>query len=260
MIAHNINNIKNGGGMHLSNSNVTFEGKCSVFNNSAHEYGGGIYVGNSTVLIKEEFSIFNNMAAKNGGGMNVENSNLSFQRELLLFNNSAYKDGGGVYIQHSNIMFKGECFGFNNSAHKDGGSMHLEHSTLNFLGNVTVSNCWAPHAGGGIASSYSDMKFWGSLNLIGNTASELNSAGGGGIIVWNGVINFTGDLFVAENHAGGLSLQNSSAYFEEGSDSLFIANTGHYGGVTCKHFNKIMFKIKMSVPEVYCNHFRKSIV
>ena len=47
----------------------------------------------------------------------------------------------------------------------------------------------------------------------------MNPAGGGGISVWEGVINFTGDLVIAENHARG---QNSSAYFEEGSDSYSL--------------------------------------
>ena len=177
VIAHNIN-IHSGRGINLFNSKVIFNGKCSVFNNSAHQHGGGIYAGNSNILFKEECSVFNNMAAKNGGGMSVEYSNITFQRVLLFFNNSAHKDGGGIFV---------------------------EHRMLNFLGNVTIRDCFAPHAGGGIASIYSHIKFWGNLNLIGNAASERNPAGGGGISVWEGVINFTGDLVIAENHAGGLS-------------------------------------------------------
>ena len=82
--------------VNLFKSTVTFNGKCSVFNNSSGQHGGGIYARNSNISFKEECSVFNNMAAKNGGGMSVEYSNIIFQRLLLFFNNSAHKDGGGI--------------------------------------------------------------------------------------------------------------------------------------------------------------------
>ena len=165
----------NGGGVYLSDSNMTVLNLVFT-NNSASDGGGGIsFYSSSSVTLTN--CVFTNNTARFGGGIY---SFTSFSSSLTLTNcvftnNSAGEDGGGIYSSSPSSLTLTNCVFTNSSAGYIGGGIYSSYSS-----SVTLTNCVftnnTTRFGGGIYSSYSSVTLTNCV-FTNNTASE----DGGGI-------------------------------------------------------------------------------
>jgi hypothetical protein len=101
LVSNNNASLGNGGGLWASQSNVTLTGSSLVFDNIATTAstgnGGGIYAQTNTVLnLSSLVSIYGNSATR-GGGIYLEESAQMTGTDVRLLNNSAYFGGGAFY-------------------------------------------------------------------------------------------------------------------------------------------------------------------
>ncbi|MDC0547918.1 right-handed parallel beta-helix repeat-containing protein, partial [Opitutales bacterium] len=168
-------NYDEGGGIYLSDSNMTVSNLVFT-NNSASDGGGGIsFYSSSSVTLTN--CVFTNNTARFGGGIY---SFTSYSSSLTLTNcvftnNSAGEDGGGIYSSSPSSLTLTNCVFTNSSAGYIGGGIYSSYSS-----SVTLTNCVftnnTTRFGGGIYSSYSSVTLTNCV-FTNNTASE----DGGGI-------------------------------------------------------------------------------
>lgn len=164
---------------------------CAIQNNTAQSNGGGIYVYEDLFIYNS--SVSGNTSAGNVGGGIFAGSITGDQ--LTLTNNTAALQGGGALSYTGNIT----------------------------LSNSTVSNNSGKWGGGLYTDGGRDIILT-NVDLIGNTGTDSNSAGGGihtkgdgSDVVINGVSR------IEENNGGGIVLNSGSA------SSITINASGNYG-------------------------------
>ena len=216
---------ENGGGVYLSDSNMTVS-NLVITNNSAGRRGGGIYSysdyfsPSSLTLTNCVFT--NNSASETGGGIDSSLSNLTLTN-CVFTNNSAGNNGGGIWSSSSSVIMAAStnlnltnCVFTNNSA-GDGGGIYS-----NYEGKITLTDCVFTNNsarygdGGGISSYYSS-----SLTLN-NCVFTNNSAGrrGGGISS-NYSSSLTLNNCVFTNNSAS---ENGGGIYSDSSSSLTLTN------------------------------------
>ena len=120
-----------GGAIYLSQSEITFNGHCSLTGNFASTNGGAIYASESRLRTTGKTVIVSNVANDSGGGLYLYHSNLKCQNysTLTIMSNRAMNSGGGIHAINSLITVfrdRSKCSGnslsfTDNSAMKGGG-------------------------------------------------------------------------------------------------------------------------------------------
>ena len=174
----NMSYSNNMGSILVFNSIVTFTGNmnfiendCTALNsNASDEKGGALTVFQSQVVFDGTCTLKENRANK-GGAIHSTESILYLYGDITVANNMAEKSGGGMYLyqsepicqDHSNVKLLG------NSASENGGGIH---ATSSFI-YVQFSILHSTHS----AAVHSDYYYTGSfLNFTENRAAK-----GGGI-------------------------------------------------------------------------------
>ena len=129
---------RQGGAITLIQSNLFFNGTCSLKHNYAN-YGGAIHSIESKVYVNGHVIIENNTATRSGGGIYLLNSELNCRQNstLMHLNNNATHRGGGLHAISSIIsatsVFSYETLSysearlyFRNNVAKEGGGLSLE--------------------------------------------------------------------------------------------------------------------------------------
>ena len=132
-----------GGAITGFQSNIFFEGKCTLRNNHA-ENGGAVHTTQSKVNVLGNVYLRKNSASGSGGGMYLYQSELNCQKESILkFNrNSASQKGGGVHAISSLIKvnfnasdgyYTGSSVLFIENRSTRGGGVSLEMSSYIYI-------------------------------------------------------------------------------------------------------------------------------
>ena len=131
-------NFQEGGAITLFQSNLLFDGICSLEDNHA-ENGGAVLSIESKVYVNGNVTIEHNTATRNGGGVYLLNSELNCQWKstLVLFKNTATHKGGGLHAISSSIKatsasllpyyyYIGTVLKFTENTAEKGGGLSLE--------------------------------------------------------------------------------------------------------------------------------------
>ena len=96
--------FQEGGAITLLQSNIRFDGVCTLKFNHA-ENGGAIQATESKLYVNGNVTIAHNTATGNGGGIYLSNCEFNCQqgRSFVLFNNTAAHMGGGIHAISSSI-------------------------------------------------------------------------------------------------------------------------------------------------------------
>ena len=151
-----IDDFQKGGAITLFQSNMFFDGECTLEHNHA-ENGGAIQSTESKLYINGNVTIAHNTATGNGGGVYLSTSELNCQQKctFVLFNNTAAHKGGGLHAISSFIKatFKLECYNniaclytgtsvnFTNNAANWGGGLSLEANAKLYILKYNVMQC-----------------------------------------------------------------------------------------------------------------------
>ena len=245
------NTGKQGGGVHIENSqNVTIEG-CTIQGNKTTEVGnsdtaqghtastgagGGVYISNSGVTIKDS-TIKNNTGTRGGGvyvekgsTVEVKNSNIDNNIATEIPSDSPTSNnglGGGIYSYDSTLTVTGGTISGNEAK----GSVAL----IRYNENGELSYSGLGNGGGGICAvgKESDVTLDG-VTVTGNKATSNNSAhlgAGGGIEAQGGsltVKNSTISNNEARGNGGGIHSAEGNVL--DVSDSTVQGNKGNNGG------------------------------
>ena len=245
------NTGKQGGGVHIENSqNVTIEG-CTIQGNKTTEVGnsdtaqghtastgagGGVYISNSGVTIKDS-TIKNNTGTRGGGvyvekgsTVEVKNSNIDNNIATEIPSDSPTSNnglGGGIYSYDSTLTVTGGTISGNEAK----GSVAL----IRYNENGELSYSGLGNGGGGICAvgKESDVTLDG-VTVTGNKATSNNSAhlgAGGGIEAQGGSLTVK-DSTISDNNARG---NGGGIFSAEGnvldvSGSTIQGNKGNNGG------------------------------
>jgi hypothetical protein len=171
-----LNDLGNGGGIGISNSNVIIEGNYIYYNYSVagsyseSGYGGGLYVLSSDNPVLEYNHIGNN-TAESGGGMAINNSDVLFKSNVIHFNFSSM-DGGGIYLYNdADGAFINHSITDNNS-NNDGGGCYSNDCEPSFI-NCTIANNNSSGEGDGV------YMYQGYNYIFRNTIIYHNGSGDG---------------------------------------------------------------------------------
>lgn len=165
-----------GGGIHMVNSSPTIRSNTFVSNEDV-SVGGAIYMSGSSPLL--EFNNFAQNIAQNGGAIFMSNSSPTFRYNIIA-NNESTSAGGGLAIDGSSTpTFENNTI--TNNLAKQGGGMYLD-ATANasFVNNIIYGNSFKTGGSGaqvylGTASAtasfqYNDIE-GGQDEFAGNTFS-----------------------------------------------------------------------------------------
>lgn len=245
------NTGKQGGGVHIENSqNVTID-HCTIQGNKTTEVGngdedqghtastgagGGVYISNSGVTIKDS-TIKNNTGTRGGGvyvekgsTVEVKNSNIDNNIATEIPSDSPTSNnglGGGIYSYDSTLTVTGGTISGNEAK----GSVAL----IRYNENGELSYSGLGNGGGGICAvgKESDVTLDG-VTVTGNKATSNNSAhlgAGGGIEAQGGsltVKNSTISNNEARGNGGGIHSAEGNVL--DVSDSTVQGNKGNNGG------------------------------
>ena len=125
-----------GGAVTGFQSEIVFDGTCTLTNNRA-ENGGALYTTQSKVHVIGEVTIANNTATANGGGIYLYQSELNCEghSNLILLGNHASIKGGGIHtisslikvsFNSSTTHYTGSSVQFTENTAKQGGGICLE--------------------------------------------------------------------------------------------------------------------------------------
>ena len=158
--------LKRGGAITLFNSNLHFDGTCSLQINEGVN-GGAVFSEGSNLHVDGNVTIEFNWASRKGGGMYLSNSELNCQQNssIILSENSADYSGGGIHAIGSTIwvvssiqtnpnnselfVYSGSVLSFTENSAKYGGGLSLEangkvyvekHSNIYITDNSTMNN------------------------------------------------------------------------------------------------------------------------
>ena len=220
------NEGKQGGGVHIENSqNVTID-HCIIRDNKTTEVspnsnasvdigaGGGVFVSDNSHVTITDSQILDNTGTR-GGGVYVEESSTVEVEDSTIQGNVATDD-----VKNSNL----------NTG--DGGGIYTTDSTVH-VSNSTIQKNTAngTQGGGGIFGHHSTVTVDKST-ITENKAAEQPRADGGGIAVTkDSTLTVTGDSKITANSAadcgGGIYAEGSSL---DVKDSFIDSNTAHHGG------------------------------
>ena len=143
-----LGNIQEGGAITLLQSNVYFDGSCSLQHNHA-ENGGAIYSIESKLYVNGDISIAYNTAAGNGGGVYLLTSELNcqYRSTFTLMNNTAANNGGGLHAISSSIravydvqsQYIGARINIERNIAKMGGGLSLEANAKLYILKYTLT-------------------------------------------------------------------------------------------------------------------------
>ena len=181
-------------GISTSNSNTTFNGTTTFDGNKVSSYGSGVsaYHGN---LEFYGMVVFQNNICYSGCGIEAHYTNISFSGSASFEGNQASYYGSGIYAYSTHIEFLGTC-------------------TAVFQNNTCASGC------GVYVFDKSNISFNGSTIFEGN---EATSAGAGGAIVSNSVLQFHNRATFYNNTAG---LYGGALYLDVDRNAALLLDSG----------------------------------
>lgn len=212
-------------GAPVANSEVTISNL--TITNGRAQFGGGIINGGTLNLVNVVLRA--NAAIGSGGGLyNSSGANLAVW-DCLLVSNSATNNGGAIYNGGTAwVQFYTEISG-HNTAQRGGGILNAAAAQLTVDTGSSIRNNDATYAGGGICNygtlAMSDVSVtlntavvsggglyigtvatYGQATLTnvaieGNRATSMTEGRGGGIYVFNGLVEMTGGCTLKDNSA-----------------------------------------------------------
>ena len=221
------NSNENGPGSVYVITGSTLIDKCTFDGNRA-QYGTALFAVDSSVTISD--SVITNNIVDVVGILLLINSHLNCSG-ILILNNVARR--GVVALTTSVASFSGNTTLINNM-----GSLYAVGSEVIFKGNVNISNCSAPlvngeisfEEGGGVTIFQSVIEFSGKINLTNNFA-EI----GGAMFISESRVTMSGDITVANNYArqsgGGIYLYQSRLNLRGGKSTISENKAMEGGGV-----------------------------
>ena len=245
----------------VSGADVSWSGDTVFKNNRATSPGGAIAI-ESAEVSWSGVSSFSHNSANVGGAISATSS--SFVRwnaynTILILNMATSSGGGAVSIGNSTISWTGSTTFESNQANTVGGAIFASDVALSWSGDTIFERNRAAY--GGAAHLTGSRVTWdGNTEFVSNTASGVNTSGGGALVAsrvngsWRGVTLFynnsamTAGAVYIENSSNvewigkTLFLNNSAALFGGGvvawkgtnvnwrGDTMFVSNNAILGG------------------------------
>lgn len=202
---------ENGGGISIQSSNVSLRGVL-ISNNDAIS-GGGIDLSDSQMTCNGQTLVQENSAVT-AGGIAISNSSVVGQDLLLILTNQAHEYGGG-FVANTRSSISGAIV--RSCVAADGGGASLKDTDL-VLNNVQIQNCEALNRGGNMFMNSSTLTTSKLVIEFGNATFgggiyAVQSAISGDIVVTSSTASvYGGGMFVQEaSNISGLFVLNSSA-------------------------------------------------
>lgn len=197
--------------MAVQSSNVSLEDVLISDNNA--NVGGGVDLSDSQLTCNGQVLVQENSAVS-AGGIALNNSSIIGQALLTISSNQAYEYGGG-FVAYGQSSMSGavvrSCFAV------DGGGASLNNSDL-VLNNVQFQNCEAQNRGGNLITSFSTLLTSDVVIAFGNATYgggiySIQSVISGDIVITSSTaVIYGGGMFVQEaSNVSGLLITNSSA-------------------------------------------------
>jgi len=210
----------------INSGNLIMNDGAKISGNVTTNTGGGIYISNGNLTINGGI-ISNNIANGfyGGGGIYVASGNINMYGGTIRENLASR--GGGITMMDSNIstfnMYNGEIIG------NSGGGINIYNNVRLTLHGGIISNNKTQQSGGGICSWYGIITINGGV-ISGNTATGI---GGGicstsnintGLTMYDGIIS--GNI---ASKGGGIYLAGGYGYLTM-YDGIISGNTASAGG------------------------------
>ncbi|MCQ2303272.1 MAG: T9SS type A sorting domain-containing protein [Bacteroidales bacterium] len=215
-----------GGGIYVSNGNVTINDATVSYNVAQTDHGGGIYVtGSSTVTVSgSSTSIYQNTTGKSGGGIYMDNGTMTVSGGSI-DSNTATNNGGGIYMNNGTMTVSGGRI-YLNTATINGGGIYMNNGTMTVSGGSIYSNT-ATQNGGGIYAA-------GTITVEDGTINENTAAAGGGVYIPVGsTLNMYGAGSICNNEITG---SNGGGVYQAGTmnvagSSITVTGNTNAGGL-----------------------------
>jgi len=179
-------------------SNLDFVGTVVFQNNECHT-GCGIASAKSNITFNGTATFEDNKGSF-GSGISVDYSNLEFHGMVMFQNNTCYSGCGITATHNANISFSGIALFKGNQARDYGSGIHTySRIHIEILGTAVFQNNACTRGCGVYIFGDSNIHFNGSTVFEGN---EATSAGAGGAIVSNSIININSRATFRNNWAG----------------------------------------------------------
>ena len=220
------NTAKNyGGGVYVSNGNVTINDATVSYNAAQTDHGGGIYVtGSSTVTVSGSSTrIYQNTTGKSGGGIYMDNGTMTVSGGSI-YSNTAANNGGGVYMNNGTMTVSGGSI-YSNIATINGGGIYAAGTIT--VEDGTINENTAAAGGGVYIPAGSTLNMYGAGSISNNTITGTN----GGGVYQAGTMNVAGSSITVtgNTNAGGLP---NNVFLPTSSNVVTIVDHGSYHGVT----------------------------
>ena len=200
-------------------SSLEFVGTAVFRNNTCHS-GCSIFTSNSNVTFNGT-TTFEGNEGSFGSGVHAVYSNLEFYG-MVVFQNNTCNSGCGVEAYfNTNISFSGSA-SFEGNQARDYGSGIYAYSRIHieFLGTAVFQNNTCARGCGVYVFDKSNISFNGSTIFEGN---EATSAGAGGAIVSNSVLQFHNRATFHNNTAG---LYGGALYLDVDRNAALLLDSG----------------------------------
>ena len=244
LISENMNRVTNynlnGGGMYLSNSNISNMEYVTFLENHASNNGGGLYLDNCTIEEAIGFEFYSNFSNKDGGAIYSLNSSINFEGELLtqIIQNVADINGGAIYANASNINATSVQIN-ENFASQDGGGIYINNESIVIMKDSELNSNTAVEDGGAIyMNGYDieiDLEFCSIINNVSETTSILYAN--------NGKVNMKNILIEGNrstNYPGGILSKNSDiSLFNITITNNDVLNPGAGGNLNIENYGKL---------------------
>ena len=174
-------NCELGCGITAFNSNLTFTGNTTFYENNAIYYSdstGAIWASASSLDFNGTNNFIGNSADDSGGAINAEtNSSLSFNGTSTFSRNSAEWYGGAIHAESDSLVcFNGTSTFSSNRADYDGGAINIYEGVLTFNGISSFSHNSATRGGAITAYYNSTLTFHGNISFVNNTGESSGGA------------------------------------------------------------------------------------
>ena len=259
-----------GGGIEASHTVLVSSSNsyCTFVNNSAMRFGGGAYLDESIVEFSGFTTFTGNTVHASGAGGAVDSyiTTLTFNGTSIFSGNSVRGQGGGLYVGQSTLTFDGTSLFTNNSASISGGGIEVFESTVVLGGSASFVSNAAFVLGGGMRASMSNVTTCGSTNFVNNSASTsaglityncsvivlgntqfisnfANASGGGGLAIFFGSFNMSGNAIFQSNSAPyGAAAYLAVCLASFSGCTHFVSNSGAFqGGCVYAHNSTVNF-------------------
>ena len=231
------NKSGNGGAFYSYGGSFAMIGGSVIGNSAPSGAGGGFFFNGGMAATLSDVNVSQNSAATSGGYggglMQDAGGSLTIKNKTKIQNNSA-ASGAGLYVTGTVVLNGGKIS--NNTASSIGGGMvistggNVNLSNVSVVSNKVASGSTPVGTGGGIYQGNA------SLNLLGSTVVDNNSAGNyGGVFSGNSKLIATGTKFSgnsASGNGGGLGITNGGTADLSGvTFSGNAASNGLGGGI-----------------------------